>query len=181
MIDNMGNNLLMLAGKHVSLRSFAESDITEDYIGWLNDPAVVRYSNQRFVRHTLESCRQYLLSFVSSANMFLAISKISDGKMIGTITAYLAVPHCTADIGILIGNRGYWGKGLGFDAWATLMNYLLGERNIRKVTGGTLNCNVGMIHIMEKCGMHLEAIRKQQEIVEGKAQDALYFAKFRDD
>jgi len=177
----MENSFLTLTGEKISLRTFTESNITEEYINWLNDPDVVRYSNQRFILHTRESCLQYLSSFVSSANIFLAVNSLSNGKMIGTITAYLAVPHSTADIGILIGNKRCWGNGLGCDAWTTLLNYLLSERNIRKVTGGTLKCNIGMIRIMEKSGMHLEAIRKGQEIVEGEAQDALYYAKFRDD
>ena len=46
-----------LPGKQVFLRPFTLADISAEYIAWLNDPRVVRYSNQRFLTHTRESCR----------------------------------------------------------------------------------------------------------------------------
>ncbi len=72
-----------------------------------------------------------------------------------------------------------WGKGIGLDAWSTLLDYLLNVCCLRKVTGGTLRCNVGMVRIMERSGMQLEAVRVQQELVDQVAHDALYYAKFR--
>ena len=51
---------------------------------------------------------------------------------------------------------------------------------MRKVTGGTLACNVGMMSIFERSGMHLEATRKGQEIVNELPTDLLHYARFRD-
>jgi RimJ/RimL family protein N-acetyltransferase len=82
-------------------------------------------------------------------------------------------------MGILVGEREIWGQGLGLEAWETLMNYLLNEKKLRKVTAGTLNCNLGMLRIMERSGMVLEGVRTKQEIVAGEPQDMLYFAKFQ--
>jgi RimJ/RimL family protein N-acetyltransferase len=39
-------------------------------------------------------------------------------------------------------------------------------------------CNLGMIKVMEKCGMALEATRTAQEVLDGQPVDILYFAKF---
>ena len=58
------------------------------------------------------------------------------------------------------------------------MEYLFSDCNIRKVTGGTLKPNIGMINVMERSGMELEAVRKQQQIFDGEAQDVLCFSKF---
>ena len=49
---------------------------------------------------------------------------------------------------------------------------------LRKVTAGTMACNLGMVKLMEKCGMTLEATRKAHEMLDGQAVDLLYFAKF---
>lgn len=177
--DHVINRDAPLIGTKVELRSFNESCITADYLSWLNDPQVLRFSNQRFRQHTRESCLRYLATFDATPHYFLAIHDRESGDMIGTMTAYVNENHGTADMGILVGNRSVWGQGIGCDAWSTLMAYLLNVRGLRKVTGGTLACNVGMIKIMERSGMQLEAIRKAQEIVEGNPQDALYYAKFR--
>lgn len=95
------------------------------------------------------------------------------------MTAYISKEHGTADIGILIGKE-FQGQGLATDAWGTLMNYLLNS-GIRKVTGGTLNCNRGMVAVMTKCGMKPDGVRIKQEVVSGIPEDILYFCKFADD
>jgi ribosomal-protein-alanine N-acetyltransferase len=171
---------VVLHGRLVTLESFRSSDITHEYVSWLKDPEVVRYSNQRFRSHSIQTCQEYLQSFQDSANLFFSVRLRSSGQMIGTATAYIAVPNGTADVGLLIGNREHWGKGVGFDAWKTLIDCLLKRYSIRKVTGGALRANVGMVRIMERAGMVLEAVRFKQQIVEGEAQDELYFARFGD-
>jgi ribosomal-protein-alanine N-acetyltransferase len=176
----MADTELEILGSEVALRPMRPSDLTAAYIGWLNDPAVVRFSNQRFKTHTHDSVAAYLASFVGTANHFLSIRSLNDDQPIGTMTAYLAMPHGTADMGIMLGDSRFWGKGLGRDAWRSLMDFLLVQKHLRKVTGGTLRCNTGMVCIMEQTGMSLEGVRSAQEIVEGTPQDVLYFARFAD-
>lgn len=155
-------------------------DVTPEYVGWLNDPVVVRFSNQRFNVHSMGTCQAYVASVENTEDLFLKIVSCANGKTVGTIRANISLPHKTADIGILIGCRKVWGHGLGQDSWNTLMNWLLDEGGIRKVTGGTMRSNIAMVKIMQKTGMTLEAIRPAQELLEGRAQDLLYFGKFHD-
>lgn len=172
-------SILSIKGQQTFLQPFTEKDISKDYLGWLADPEVVRFSNQRFRLHTRKSALTYLKSFSGSGNLFLAVRLAQTQRLVGTITAYCSQFHQTADMGLLIGDRGIWGKGIGSDAWRTLLNYLLNVWRLRKVTGGTLRCNIGMVRIMERSGMHLEAVRPQQELVDKIPHDALYYAKFR--
>jgi len=153
------------------------SDITALYVGWLNDPAVVRYSNQRFRKHDANTAKAYLQSFEGTDNLFLAVC--CDDVVVGTMTAYVSRHHGTADMGILIGDRTRWGKGIGRDAWTTAMRFLLEKLGIRKICAGTLRCNVPMVRIMEASGMVPDGVRVAHELVEGKTHDMLYFAKFR--
>lgn len=164
--------------ERVALQSFSEDDITIEYIGWLNNPEVVKYSNQKFVSHTMESSLEYLHSFSNTGNIYLSIK--NNNKLIGSITAYIQSNHATADMGLMIGDQESWGKGFGLEVWSNLMEHLFASKKIRKVTGGTLATNVGMIKIMEKSGMLLEAIRYKQEVVDGSPVDILYFSKFND-
>lgn len=170
--DSKGS--LHLIGALVELRAFLPENLTESYLGWLRDPSLMRFSNQRFRDHTIESCRAYMSTFVGTDNLFIAI--YYKGSFIGTMSAYRAIVHGTADIGLLVG-AGMQGKGLGKDAWITLMNYLLAT-GTRKVTGGTLRCNVAMVRIMEQSGMELEAVRARHELIEGQPVDLLYYARF---
>lgn len=174
----MTKSEFLLEDEKVLLRSFTASDINDTYIGWLNDPDVVRFSNQRFLKHDQGTSSRYLASFEGTDNLFISVRRLPDDNPIGTMTAYFSRHHGTVDVGILIGDKSVWGMGYGQDAWNTLTNWLLARDGIRKLTAGTLACNHGMIKLMERSGMHHEATRKEQEIVEGQAVDILYYAKF---
>jgi ribosomal-protein-alanine N-acetyltransferase len=170
--------LTPLNGKKVELRNFTETDITHLYIGWLNDPRVTRFSNQRFLRHNTVSGQAYLATFTDSDNLFISIRSRADGRAIGTMTAYINRHHKTADIGLLIGEPSYWGKGYGQDAWDTLGDWLLKEVGIRKLTAGTAAGNTAMVRIMERFGMQHEATRYSQELIDDQPHDIVYYAKF---
>jgi ribosomal-protein-alanine N-acetyltransferase len=169
---------LPLEGKMVRVRPLAASDLSNTYIGWLNDPVTVRFSNQRFIQHDHQSVRTYFDSFKGSKNVFLAIEDKHNNMLIGTMTIYVQHNHNTADVGILLGDKARWGKGYGRDAWCMVIDWLINTRGLRKVTAGTLSCNYGMIKLMGFAGMHLEATRHAQEIVDGQPQDIHYFARF---
>ena len=97
---------------------------------------------------------------------------------IGTITIYRNDNHGTADIGMMLGDRHCWGFGYGREAWQVFLTTLLTEPDIRKVTGGTARPNHAMVRIMETTGMHLEAVRQRQELIDGVPADLLYYARF---
>ena len=168
---------LLIKGKFIKLSKFQKEDISEKYIGWLNDEEVVKYSNQRFIKHNFLSSKKYLKSFLGSKNLFLSIKLSKNNKMIGTMTAYFSF-HNTVDVGIMIGDKFEWGKGYGKDAWNALLLWLEEDLHIRKITAGTLASNVGMLKLIKDSGMLLEATKKDHEMIGNQAVDILYFCKF---
>lgn len=170
----------VLTNPKVVLRPFVRADITDDYIGWLNDPQVVRYSNQRFRQHDRATSLAYLQSFINTPNRFLSIVDRTTDHAVGTMTIYASPHHGTADVGIMIGAAVARGKGLGLAAWTLLLDSLIAEPSLRKVTAGTLACNLAMIRLAERSGMILEGRRTAQEIVDGVPVDILLFGRLRD-
>ena len=85
----------------VTLRLFKENDIQDNYISWLNDPDVVKYSNQRFRSHTKETSLSFLNSIKNSQAIFLAITDRDTKEVFGTMTVHFSLDHNTADIGIM--------------------------------------------------------------------------------
>jgi len=176
MLDASGRiALLPLIGPKVIVRLMTVADLTASYIGWLNDPAIMQYSNQRFIQHDLASVQSYFDTFEGGENHFLAIESVADGRLVGTMTVYVQSFHATADIGILVG---VGANGFGTEAWEMVVDWLIEDCVLRKVTAGTVSSNTPMIRLMEKTGMHLEATRRHQEIIEGVSKDICYFAKF---
>jgi ribosomal-protein-alanine N-acetyltransferase len=167
---------LKLVGNSSYLVTFTKQHLTDKYIGWLNNPENVRFSNQQFQKHSFESCEKFLDSFSDNQNIFMAIHTLDD-QHVGTLTAYFNPKHGLVDVGILVGESSCWGKGIGLDAWNTIFKYLFDVKGVRKITAGTVRSNIGMIRIMEKSGMVLEAVRPKHLIYHGKEEDVLLYAK----
>jgi len=163
----------------LSLVAFSEEHLTERYVGWLNDPDVVRFSEQRHLTHSIESCRVFTSSFADGPHHLWAIIEKEKGLgHIGNINTAVDAPNRCADIAIMIGEKQAWGQGLGAEAWMAVVEYLLGPGTMRKVTAGTMAENEGMLRIMNKAGMVEEGRRKGQFILEGREVDSILVARF---
>ena len=161
------------------LKAFSDELLTERYAGWLNDPDVVRYSEQRHQNHTLESCRRFVDSFSDGPDHLWAIIETDKGLgHIGNINTAVDAPNKVADIAILIGEKQAWGGGLGAEAWTAVVDYLLDAGGMRKVTAGCMAENKAMVAVMEKSGMTEEARRQGNFLLDGKPVDMVMVAKF---
>ena len=90
---------------------FSEKYLTPRYIGWLNDPEVVRYSEQHHRSHSLESCSQYWQSFANTPHYFWAITAIDPNiGHIGNMNAHIDKMNSVADSGIDCCHGGYWNR-----------------------------------------------------------------------
>jgi ribosomal-protein-alanine N-acetyltransferase len=160
---------------------FSEQYLTSRYVGWLNDPEVVRYSDQRFRRHTIESCRRYWRETEGSPSHFWAIVA-KDEKLghIGNISAYVDREHLVADLAIMVGQREVWAQGYGSEAWVAACDYLLRDGGLRKVTAGTLAANSAMLGVMRRAGMVPDGRRVRQRLFEGNEVDLVHTALFQD-
>lgn len=170
-------DVLMTA--RLRLEPFEERHLSDRYVGWLNDPEVVRYSEQRHVRHTLDSCRAFAQSFRDSAHLLWAIHYDAvEPSHVGNIAAYVDGANGVADVTIVLGERRVWGQGVGLEAWAAVCDYLLKRPSIRKVTAGTLANNHAMLSIMRRSGMVEDGRRTAHYVIDGQPVDVVYAALF---
>ncbi|MAO55604.1 MAG: hypothetical protein CMM61_07895 [Rhodospirillaceae bacterium] len=157
------------------LEPFPQDLLTDRYVGWLNDPEVVRFSEQRHMRHTVESCRDFVASFAGTPNGLWAIrEKAEEGRHVGNISTEVDPIAATGDIRILIGERAAWGTGIGAEAWMAVMAHLFDDLGLAQVTAGTLEGNTGMLRIMEKSGMTETRRDVGPTPVGGRPMDAVY-------
>ncbi len=177
---NSFTNSEVIKTERLLLEPLSEKYLTQEYVGWLNNPKVVRYSEQRHHKHTMESCREYIKSFHETPNYIWAISVVGANlEHIGNISAYVNLENKIADIGILIGKSEVWGMGYGTEAWSAVCNYLLYKLELRKVTGGAVSTNTAMLKLMKKIGMIEDGRRIRHYIWEGKEVDIIHMAIFR--
>ncbi|HAD88378.1 MAG TPA: hypothetical protein DCG48_13540, partial [Rhodospirillaceae bacterium] len=165
----------VLETPRLTLEPFPQELLTDRYVGWLNDPEIVRFSEQRHTSHTVESCRDFVASFAGTPNGLWAIrEKAMDGRHVGNISTEVDPIAATGDIRILIGERAAWGTGIGAEAWSAVMAHLFDDLGLAQVTAGTLEGNTGMLRIMEKSGMTETRREVGPTPVDGRPMDAVY-------
>ena len=143
---------------------------------WLNDPEVVKFSEQRHRRHTLASQRKYISSFDQKASILWAVCVLK--MQIGSITAHCDWNNRVANVGIMVGDKSYWGKQCGSSAWAQACDILF-SAGIRKIEAGCCASNKGMLGIFKKTGMKVEARIKDHFLVDGKPVDMILVGKWK--
>jgi ribosomal-protein-alanine N-acetyltransferase len=172
----MQRDTLVLETQRLRLTPFTEADVTDRYVGWLNDSDVVRYSEQRHRRHDRKSCAEY---FESMRNQYFCSIRLKGSDThIGNISATVDSPNRTADLAILIGEKSAWGKGFGLEAWTAMMQYFLRRPAIRRVTGGCAANNAAMVAIMERAGMKHDFTRPRAFLIEGEEVDSVHYVAY---
>jgi len=168
-------NSSVIDTERLRIEPFSSEHLTERYVGWLSDQEVVKFSEQRYVKHTLDSCRAYWYSFSGTPNFFWAlVVKDSEIGHVGNVTAYVDRSRSSADLGILVGERRVWNKGYGREAWLAVCRYLFEREDISRITAGTLVVNQAMLGIMRSAGMVRDEQRNGKSLYQGAEVDFYY-------
>ncbi|MBI1812552.1 GNAT family N-acetyltransferase [Candidatus Peregrinibacteria bacterium] len=149
-----------LTGDHIFLRELREEDATEAYASWLNDPEVNRYLETRQV--TLEQLRSYIREKAASPDALLfGIFWKENGRHIGNIKLEPIDREAhEATMGILIGDKEYWGKGIATEATNLISDYAFSLLHLRSITLGVIADHAAAIRVYEKCGFARVRVEK---------------------
>ena len=147
--------------------------VTDAYVSWLNDPDVNRFLESRFATHTLESTRDYVTHTLESPdNLFLGIHSTELDRHVGNIKiGPINRQHRTGEVGIMIGDKTAWGRGIGTAAIKAMSEIARDQLNLRKVTAGCYASNGGSQWAFEKAGYMVEGVRHKQFLLDGAEED----------
>jgi RimJ/RimL family protein N-acetyltransferase len=101
-----------------------------------------------------------------------------DELLIGTMTAHVDKPNRIADVGIMIGDQSFWGKGFGYDAWSSVCDWLL-SNGTRKIEAGCMSCNRSMMSICSHYGMMEEGRLEDHFLYHDVPMDLVMWGKLK--
>lgn len=172
-------NNCFIEGNRIYLRPLQETDATEEYLKWLNDYEVVKYTESRFYPNSMDSLRAYLTGLNNNNNVAFAIVEKSSNNHIGNIKlGNINWIHRYADIGLIIGNKDYWGKGIAPEVLELIVNYAFKRLNLRKLVAGAYIENKGSIRAFEKVGFVQAYTEKSKYFFEGRYIDSVVLELF---
>jgi RimJ/RimL family protein N-acetyltransferase len=105
-----------------------------------------------------------------------------EGKCIGQCALFNfdTVGH-TAELGIAIGDKDYWGRGLGRETIRLLVHYGFQYHNLRKVWLRVLSKNERAIRAYTACGFVEEGRQRAHVWSDGAHDDLLLLGLLRDE
>jgi ribosomal-protein-alanine N-acetyltransferase len=174
----------VLTGARVELRALRASDVTQRYVNWLNDPEVSRYLESRLVNHDLISTEAFVASIAESdSSALFGIFDIAGGVHVGNIKlGPIDALHGSAEIGLMIGDRSAWGKGIGSEAIALICQWAFKVLGLKKLTAGSYAINIGSIKAFEHAGFEIEGRQiSQVEITPGVRMDVVLMGKVNEE
>lgn len=127
----------VLYGERIYLRRLTEDDASEAYVRWMNDPDINQYLESKYYMHTIESTKAFIRSVTNDSNYQFGIFLKDTDKHIGNIkVGGINHHHNYADIGFLIGDKSYWGKGIATEAIGLATEFGFNALKLNKICGG---------------------------------------------
>ena len=158
--------MALLQGARVILRDKRIEDAEQDYI-WRSDPEVAQLDaayplTMSFDRY-LKIFEDQLRYPTPGSHHFS--TETTDGKFIGNCMYYdLDSVNLEAELGIVIGDKDYWGNAYGYDTVTTLLDYMFNEKKLKRVYLHTLEWNKRAQRCFEKCGfVPVKPVRRQSQ------------------
>ena len=160
------------------VRELVESDVTDIYLDWFSNEKVVWFLEVKNL--TKESAIKHLNLGKDTGTYYMyAICDIKNDQHIGNMKiGPIDLKHNISDLVIVVGDTEYWGKGLGTEI-IKLGNYVaFSKHNIRKLTGGMYEDNIGSIKAYTRAGWVEEGRLVGHYQLNGRVMDRVLVSYF---
>ncbi len=169
----------MYRGTKVILRPFEWED-AKKYCDWINDSEMMQMID-RVLPVTLLEHQDWYEEMIRSSNVIIfAIEVASTQEFVGCIWLHnIDTRHQKSELRILIGEKKYWGKGIGTDATDIIVRLAFKHFNLRKIYAEVLMKNLRAKGVFEKSGFKLEGVLRADRYICGVYEDVARFGIVR--
>jgi len=163
-----------LIGEKCYLSPISLEDV-EKYTEWVNDMETGLYV--LFASAVYDINREAeTVAYLMKHNIIMAIVDKDTNKAIGFCGLHNKNEvHRSATLGISIGDKSYWGHGLGTEATCLLLDFAFNILNLNSVALEVIDFNQRAVKCYEKCGFKYVGKRRQGIYMAGIFHDVLIY------
>ncbi len=164
-----------IEGERIYLRRLRPTDVSENYLRWMNSAEIMRYLESRFRSYTMEDLTDFVRAMQDDPyNLFTGIFLKGSDRHIGNIKVGPINPyHRYAEMGLILGETDCWGKGYATEAIQILTDYAFEHVGLHRITAGAYADNGGSTKAFERAGYQIEGVFRNHWCVDGKYQDGV--------
>jgi RimJ/RimL family protein N-acetyltransferase len=163
----------MTVGDKVRLRPLEREDLPR-CVEWFSDPEVRRHLTVYLPFSMAQEERWFenLLDRLERQEMVLMAIETSEGVHIGNLGLHaIDWKNRSAELGITIGDKTYWGQGCGTDSIRTLLRLGFEEMNLHRIFLRVDVDNARAIRCYEKVGFRREGTSRDAVFRDGRYYD----------
>ena len=175
----LSNSLIimnLLKNNNFYLRELEVSDVSDDYLCWVNDVEITRFLEIKYQTFTKNDLKNFVLSCkADKAKVLWGIFCNETDKHIGNISITCNLNRGVFDGGYFIGDRGYWGSSAGLEALCLMMKYGFDNMGMRRIIAGAYANNMNARFLFHKIGFEKEARIKESYLCDGEPVDVVIY------
>jgi len=162
-----------IVGKSITLKRLNSSDDLSNYLEWMNDTEINEFLESRSLKYTLTLLQQYINdSNKSEFEELMGIFDNDSGCHIGNVKISEINPiHNFAYIGIVVGIKSFWGKGVASEAINLMTRFAFDKLCLNKLVAGIYVNNIGSIKAFENSGFEIIGTMRQHRVYKGSYVD----------
>ncbi len=169
-----------IASETIRLRPLEKGDM-ELKVKWFNDPEV----NKTLVLNEklqLEKSLKWFDKAIHDDSRRDFIIETKDGEPIG-VTGLLEIDrvHGTAQCFCVIGQKEFWGKGIGTEAHSLLIQWAFDELKLHKIWAVVYTNNAAVLKLVKKLGFEIEGTLREEKCIAGKRIDLFRIGVLRNE
>ncbi len=128
---------IIIRSKNIALRSLKINDVNENYLNWFNDPLTKKFINYS-PKNNLYKLKSDVKKLIDNKKNIILGIFTDKNKHIGNVRLHnINLKKSKAFLGILIGDKNWRGKGIGFQTIEMCANFLYNKFKITKIYLGT--------------------------------------------
>lgn len=172
-----------MEGEGIYLRELRETDLEGDWYAWFNDSEVTKYQNKKIFPNTREKQKAYYHSIQnSSQDVVFAIVETASALHIGNVGLHhIDWVHRSAELGIVIGEKKFWGKSYGKQAWRMITRYGFYVLNLHRISAVVMEKNTASQQCAEAAGFTRDGRVRDMFFKNGAYENAFYYNILRQD
>jgi RimJ/RimL family protein N-acetyltransferase len=173
----------LFAGELVRLGALDKEELQASS-HWMRDYDLRRWMEDETIVPMTDEAQQAWIdkTLVAEDAYYFAIVTLAEERFIGTCGLFsIDDKNGSAEFGIGIGEKDYWGRGYGTDAARLVLRFAFMERNLHRIELATFDFNERAIRSYEKVGFVHEGTRRQAIFREGEYHDVHIMAALRSD
>ena len=141
--------------KKILLLKFKITDITEDYISWIRNKSITKFT--KIKKNKIEDIIQYVLKNITDKNVFF-LKVLLNNIHIGNVRIQkMRNKKDEASVAIIIGNKRFHNKGIGGAVIAKVIKIMKKDKNIKTLAAYIYKKNYPSISIFKKNGFVKDA------------------------